>query len=97
MARAGGGIAGRLYRGDVSINFVSRQRLWYAISGLILLISVIALLTRGLNYSIEFKGGSSFTFPATSSTSQNAISRVVTSAGGVMFAWALPESRIANH
>ncbi len=82
MARAGGGIAGRLYRGDVSINFVSRQRLWYAISGLILLISVIALLTRGLNYSIEFKGGSSFTFPATSSTSQNAISRVVTSAGG---------------
>jgi len=82
MARAGGGIAGRLYRGDVSINFVSRQRLWYAISGLILLISVVALLTRGLNYSIEFKGGSSFTFPATTSTSQNAISRVVTSAGG---------------
>jgi preprotein translocase subunit SecF len=82
MARAGGGIAGRLYRGDVSINFVSRQRLWYAISGLILLISVVALLTRGLNFSIEFKGGSSFTFPASSSTSQGAISRVVTGAGG---------------
>jgi len=81
MAR-GGGIAGRLYRGEVSINFVNRQRLWYAISGLILLISVVALLVRGLNFSIEFKGGSSFTFPATSSTSQNAIDRVVTSAGG---------------
>ena len=62
MAR-GGGIAGRLYRGDVSINFVGRQRLWYAISGLILLISVVALLIRGLNFSLEFKGGSSFTFP----------------------------------
>jgi preprotein translocase subunit SecF len=79
---AGGGIAGRLYRGDVSINFVRRQRLWYAISGAILLISVIALFVRGLNYSLEFKGGSSFTFPPTSSTSQTAISRVVTQAGG---------------
>ncbi len=78
----GGGIAGRLYRGDVSINFVGRRRLWYAISGLFLLICLVALLVRGLNYSIEFKGGASFTFPATSSTSQGAISRVVTGAGG---------------
>ena len=79
---AGGGIAGRLYRGDVSINFVGRQRTWYALSGAILLVSVIALLVRGLNYSLEFKGGSSFTFPPTASTSQTAISRVVNAAGG---------------
>ena len=79
---AGGGIAGRLYRGDVSVNFVGRKRLWYAISGLILLICLVALLVRGLNFSLEFKGGSSFTFPATSSTSQGAISRVVSQAGG---------------
>jgi preprotein translocase subunit SecF len=77
-----GGIAGRLYRGEVSINFVRRQRLWYAISGLILLISIVALLVKGLNFSLEFKGGSSFTFPPTASTSQNAISRVVSNAGG---------------
>ena len=79
---AGGGIAGRLYRGDVSINFVGRQRTWYAMSGAILLVSVIALLVRGLNFSLEFKGGSSFTFPPTASTSQDAISRVVNAAGG---------------
>ena len=78
----GGGIAGRLYRGEVSINFVGRQRLWYLISGLILLVSIVALLTRGLNFSEEFKGGSSFTFPASSATTQNEISRVVTGAGG---------------
>lgn len=79
---AGGGIAGRLYRGEVSINFVGRQRLWYAISGVILLISVVALLTRGLNFSQEFTGGSSFTFPANSLTTQGAISRVVSAHGG---------------
>ena len=78
----GGGIAGRLYRGEVSINFVGRQRLWYMMSGIILLVSVVALLTRGLNFSQEFTGGSSFTFPAASSVNQGDISRVVTEAGG---------------
>jgi preprotein translocase subunit SecF len=77
-----GEIPGRLYRGEVSINFVGRQRMWYAISGAILLISIVALLTRGLHYSVEFKGGSVFQFPSNSSTSQGAISQVVSNAGG---------------
>ncbi len=83
-----GGIAGRLYRGDVSVNFVRRQRLWYTISGIILLISVVALLTRGLNFSMEFRGGSSFKFPVTAATSgpsatvQGKIASVITAAGG---------------
>ena len=81
MSRVGD-LGGRLYRGEVSFNFVGRQRLWYTISGLILLISVVALLTRGLNFSQEFKGGASFQFPANSSTSQGAIAQVVNSAGG---------------
>src|ERR1700733_6796811 len=51
-------------------------------SGAILLVSVIALLVKGLNFSLEFKGGSSFTFPPTASTTQTAISRVVNAAGG---------------
>ena len=59
-----GGIAGRLYRGDVSVNFVGRQRMWYTISGLILLVSVVALIVRRLNFSVEFKGGSVFQFPS---------------------------------
>jgi preprotein translocase subunit SecF len=87
MARHGG-IASRLYRGEVSVNFVGRQRLWYAISGVILLVSIVALLTRGLNYSVDFKGGVQFQFPVTAASSgpvptvQGEISRVVTQAGG---------------
>ena len=82
-----GGIAGRLYRGDVTIGFVRRQRTWYAISGLIVLVAIIALFVRGLNYSVDFKGGSTFQFPATSSqgptsTVQGEISRVVSANGG---------------
>ena len=58
-----GNIGGRLYRGEVSIDFVGRQKLWYSISGLILVLSLIGLFTRGLNFTVDFKGGSVFKFP----------------------------------
>jgi preprotein translocase subunit SecF len=84
MAGVGGigGIAGRLYRGEVSINFVGRQRLWYSISGAFALVSAIALAIKGLNFSLEFRGGSSFTFSNGPGLSQGAISRVVSANGG---------------
>ncbi|MGI8702851.1 MAG: protein translocase subunit SecF [Nocardioidaceae bacterium] len=52
-----GRVGARLYRGDVSVDFVGRRLTWYAISGLILVVAIVALLVRGLNYGIEFKGG----------------------------------------
>jgi preprotein translocase subunit SecF len=76
-----GNIGGRLYRGEVSVEFVARRRLWYAISGLILVISIAALVFRGLNTSVEFKGGSVFQFKAPVATSTQ-ISQVVDTAGG---------------
>jgi preprotein translocase subunit SecF len=61
-------IPGRLYRGEVSVNFVGNARRWYAISGLILLVSIIALATRGLNFSVDFSGGSILKFAAPHAT-----------------------------
>jgi preprotein translocase subunit SecF len=61
-------IGGRLYRGEVSFDFVGRQRLWYTISGLILVISIAALFIRGLDYSVDFKGGAVYQFPAGKAT-----------------------------
>jgi preprotein translocase subunit SecF len=72
-----GNLGGRLYRGEVSVDFVGRRKMFYLISGLILLISVVALLVRGLNYSVEFKGGSVFTFSSTTvSGSANTVDNV---------------------
>jgi preprotein translocase subunit SecF len=76
-----GQIGGKLYRGEVSINFVGRQRLWYAISGAILVISIVALLVRGLDFSVDFKGGAVFTFPSSSSTSLSQVQNAVTDGG----------------
>src|SRR5215468_3354793 len=78
---SGGGIGGKLYRGEVSIEFVARQRLWYTISGAILVISGISLLVFGLNFSVDFKGGSLYQFQA-GSTSITQVRQAVSSSGG---------------
>jgi preprotein translocase subunit SecF len=78
----GRSIAGRLYRGEVSVNFVGRQKLWYTISAAILVISIVALIFRGLNFSVEFKGGSLFTVPATPAVTQTTLTQVVENNGG---------------
>jgi preprotein translocase subunit SecF len=77
-----GNIGGRLYRGEVSFDFVSRQKLWYTISGFILVISLLALIFRGVDFSVDFKGGSVFTVPAATSVNQTALEQVVTANGG---------------
>jgi preprotein translocase subunit SecF len=76
-----GGIGGRLYRGEVSVEFVARQRLWYTISGAILVISIVAVGVFGLNFSVDFKGGSVYQFPA-GHTSITQVRQTVSSAGG---------------
>ena len=55
-----GTMGNHLYQGEVSYDFVGRQRRWYAISGVILLLAVIGLAGRGLHRGIEFRGGSEF-------------------------------------
>jgi preprotein translocase subunit SecF len=77
-----GEVGAKLYRGEVSVNFVGRQRLWYAISGLILLISIGALAGRGLNFSVDFKGGSVFQFAAPHASITQVRSTVTGSGGG---------------
>jgi len=75
-------VPARLYRGEVSINFVGRRRTWYTISGLILLISIVALATRGLNFSVDFKGGSILQFNAPGATLTQLHNAIVNSPAG---------------
>jgi preprotein translocase subunit SecF len=76
-----GEIGGRLYRGEISVNFVGRQRLWYTISGCILVIAIAALLVRGVNFSVEFKGGSIFEVKAPNATISQ-VEKAVSDGGG---------------
>jgi len=57
-----------LYTGKKSIDFVGRRRLWYAISGLIVLAAVLGLYFKGLNMGIEFVGGAQYKVTITDGT-----------------------------
>ena len=64
-------IGQRLYRGEVSYDFVGRWKRWYIFSAIILLVAIGSLAFRGLNLGIEFRGGADFAIPnATCSVSE---------------------------
>ncbi len=75
-----GNLGGALYRGDVSYDFVGKQKRWYAISAAILLVSLIGLIGPGLNLGVEFKGGSVFVV-STPEASASAARHAVEGAG----------------
>jgi preprotein translocase subunit SecF len=54
------GLAHRLYTGDLSYDFVRNRNRWYVVSAILLLVSLGALLFRGLDLGIEFRGGSDY-------------------------------------
>jgi SecD/SecF fusion protein len=51
------------------IDFMGRRRLWFALSGAIILIGLVSLGVKGLNLGIDFEGGSQVTFDTPSPTS----------------------------
>jgi len=51
----------RLYHGETSFDFMGRKRVWFAISGVIILGGLISIITAGLNLGIDFKGGEAWT------------------------------------
>ena len=70
------GLGGRLYRGETSLNIFGGKRKWYSLSLAFIILSGFALGTKGVELSIEFKGGSSFTVTAPSGTIPQAESAV---------------------
>jgi preprotein translocase subunit SecF len=70
------GLFGRLYRGETKFDFVRRKRTWFLISGMIILAGMVSLGVRGLNYSIEFVGGTSWQVNSSSLTVAQAKSAI---------------------
>ena len=64
MARLSG-LTHRLYTGEISYDFIGHRRRWYLLSAILLTLSIVALLTRGLVFGIEFRGGADFKAPTT--------------------------------
>jgi preprotein translocase subunit SecF len=77
-------LASRMYHGETSYDFVGRRRLWFSISGLLVLISLASLVVPGLNFGIDFKGGAVFQVQPTHTVTEAQVRRAVGSAAEVV-------------
>lgn len=69
-------LGNQLHDGRVSVPIIPRRRTWYTISAVILLVLSAITLARGLNWGIEFTGGSEFQI-ANPATLEQSIARDV--------------------
>ncbi len=53
----------RLYTGTGAFEVVGRRRLWFGISGAIVAVAIVSILLRGFTFGIDFKGGTTVSFP----------------------------------
>ncbi len=58
----------RLYSGQSSVDFVGRRRTGFIISGVLILLSLLSFLGRGLDLGIDFQGGISWDVPGSELT-----------------------------
>lgn len=62
-------------------DFMSRKRIWFAISAIVVLVSLGSLVTRGLNLSIDFNSGSRLVVSFNRDTSVDEVRDSISSAG----------------
>lgn len=64
-----------------SFPFMATRKVWYGLSAILMIVSIVSLATRGLNLAIDFTGGVSIqaTFPHTAST--DAVRHALAAAG----------------
>jgi preprotein translocase subunit SecF len=70
-------LASRLYHGETTYDFVGRRRLWFTISGVLLLVSLVSLFVPGLNFGIDFKGGAVFRVQPTTSVTEAQVRQAI--------------------
>jgi preprotein translocase subunit SecF len=76
------GLWHRLYHGETAYDFVGRRKIGFAISGVLILVTLISLFARGLNYGLDFKGGVVWEPPAKNGLTIDGVKSVL-SANGV--------------
>ena len=60
----------RLYTGTGAFEVIGKRKLWFAISGAILLIAIASIVLRGFTFGIDFEGGTKVSMPAGGATTQ---------------------------
>jgi preprotein translocase subunit SecF len=54
------GAGHRLYYGETNVDFVGKARRWFLLSAIVITVGVGALVVNGLNFGIDFQGGTAW-------------------------------------
>ena len=80
----------------LQIDFMRKRYLWLALSGVVVLVSAVALGTRGLNLGIDFKGGTQIIFNTPKPTQLADVRSLVTKVTGERSAFIVGRSNKAT-
>jgi len=80
----------------LQIDFMRKRYLWLALSGVVVLVSAVALGTRGLNLGIDFKGGTQIVFNTPKPTQLSDVRSLVTKVTGESSAFIVGRSSKAT-
>jgi SecD/SecF fusion protein len=75
------GVGSRQGSRRLDLDFVGRRRTWFAISGSIIAAGAISLAVRGLDFGIDFRSGSQFTFATAAPHSTSDVRAVAAQVG----------------
>ena len=62
----------RLYTGTGAFDVIGNRKTWFIVTGVILAIAIAAIAIRGFTFGIDFKGGTTVSFPRGEVTAQQA-------------------------
>jgi preprotein translocase subunit SecF len=68
----------RLYTGTGAFEVIGRRKMWYAISGVIVLIALASILIRGFTFGIDFEGGTKVSMPVAGANGNAEVTQVET-------------------
>jgi preprotein translocase subunit SecF len=66
----------RLYTGTGGFDVIGRRKMWFAISGLIVVTAIASIVLRGFTFGIDFEGGTKVSMPAAGATGTISVQQV---------------------
>ena len=70
------GFFNRLYPGTGSFDVVGKRKMWFALTGLIVLVALASIVFKGFTFGIDFEGGTKVSFPRAGANGEASVTQV---------------------